>query len=152
MPNHNGTKESSASASRSAAHSSLSATSSRRPTLTRSQSGHAAIPANESDSRKSSQSSNGSNAGVSSGGGSGGSGSVSESRKNSAKHRSLSQVLASNLLNSNQYLAQEKAYLKRIRNQWADDYYTKGISASVDPKDSEPKTSFSVNDEDEDDD
>ncbi|KAM9898445.1 hypothetical protein OXX79_006313, partial [Metschnikowia pulcherrima] len=154
MPNHNGTKESSASASRSAAHSSLSATSSRRPTLTRSQSGHAAIPANEPDSRKSSQSSNGSNAGVGSGGGSGGggSGSVSESRKNSAKHRSLSQVLASNLLNSNQYLAQEKAYLKRIRNQWADDYYTKGISASVDPKDSEPKTSFSVNDEDEDDD
>ncbi|KAM9923790.1 hypothetical protein OXX80_011422, partial [Metschnikowia pulcherrima] len=140
MPNHNGTKESSASASRSAAHSSLSATSSRRPTLTRSQSGHAAIPVNEPDSRKSSQSSNGSNAGVGSGGGSGGggSGSVSESRKNSAKHRSLSQVLASNLLNSNQYLAQEKAYLKRIRNQWADDYYTKGISASVDPKDSEP--------------
>lgn len=86
---------------------------------------------------------------------SGSSGSL-ESRKNTAKHRSLSQVLASNLLNTNQYLSQEKAYLKRIQNQWSDDYYTKGIggAGSVDAKDMEhAKSSFSsINDEEDDDD
>lgn len=78
------------------------------------------------------------------------------SRKSSAKPRSLSQVLATNLTNTNQYLSQEKAYLKRIRNQRVDDYYTKGISgANINIKDSDTVKGASIssqngNDDDDD--
>ncbi|CAI5759265.1 unnamed protein product [Candida verbasci] len=34
---------------------------------------------------------------------------------------------------NSQYLAQEKAYLKKLRNQFVDDYYTKGITGANEP-------------------
>lgn len=72
---------------------------------------------------------------------------TSESRR--PRSRSVGQVLANNINNANQYLAQEKVYLKRIRNQAVDDYYTKGISgANIEPK----ETDTSNNDEDDDED
>lgn len=71
---------------------------------------------------------------------------LSDTRKSRSK--SVGQTLANNLHNNNQYLAQEKAYLKRIRNQWVDDYYTKGISgADENFKEGDPKY-----DDDDDDD
>lgn len=66
------------------------------------------------------------------------------------KARTLSQVFASNVHNTNQYLAQEKVYLRGIRSQWEDDYYTKGISgAGVELKESD---SYNNDDDDDDDD
>lgn len=70
-----------------------------------------------------------------------------DSRKNRAK--SMSQTLASNLHDSNQYLAQERAYLRRIKNQWDNDYYTKGIKSADDEM---SKGDMNTNEEDEEDD
>lgn len=118
-----------------AVRSTHSVNSSRRPPLTKSYSSHASI---------SSVGSTGSGLSLKSGGAtsiqnakktSSPNSTLTESRKGSIRARSLSQVLAGN---SNLYLVQEKAYLKRIRNQRTDDYYTKGISgASLDNKDLE---------------
>ncbi|EEQ38434.1 hypothetical protein CLUG_02560 [Clavispora lusitaniae ATCC 42720] len=70
-----------------------------------------------------------------------------ETRK--SRSRSTSQVLNNNLPQTNQYLAQEKVYLKKIRNHAIDDYYTKGISgADIEPK----ETDVITNDDDDDDD
>lgn len=56
---------------------------------------------------------------------------------------------ANNLHHLNLYLAQERVYLRRIRNQADDDYYTKGISgADIEPKENDT----SNNDEDDEDD
>lgn len=74
-----------------------------------------------------------------------------DSRKSSSKPRTLSQVLASNLHNTNQYLAQEKAYLKRIRDQGLDDYYTKGISGADADLRHEHKLPLGLDEEDDDD-
>lgn len=44
-------------------------------------------------------------------------------------------ILSNNLQNhhgNSQYLAQEKAYLKKLRSQLVDDYYTKGITGTID--------------------
>lgn len=49
-----------------------------------------------------------------------------------SRSRSLTQTLGHNLHNNAQYLAQEKAYLRKIRNQIGDDYYTKGIPGAAD--------------------
>lgn len=116
-----------------AVRSTHSINSSRRPPLTKSYSSHASISTVGSTS---------SGLGIKSGGASSiqnakktssPNSTLTESRKGSLRARSLSQVLAGN---SNLYLVQEKAYLKRIRNQRTDDYYTKGISgASLDNKD-----------------
>lgn len=73
---------------------------------------------------------------------------LTESRKNRTK--AMSQTLADNLHNTNQYLAQEKAYLRRIRNQWVDDYYTKGIS-NVSADDEALKSDSAYPNEDDDD-
>ncbi|PSK39217.1 hypothetical protein C7M61_001820 [Candidozyma pseudohaemuli] len=62
----------------------------------------------------------------------------------------MSQTLANNLHNSNQYLAQERAYLRRIRNQWDNDYYTKGIK-SADEELSKGEINNNEDDEDDDD-
>ncbi|PVH16109.1 uncharacterized protein CXQ87_003973 [Candidozyma duobushaemuli] len=70
-----------------------------------------------------------------------------DSRKTRVK--SMSQTLANNLHNSNQYLAQERAYLRRIRNQWDNDYYTKGIKSADDES---SKGEINNNEDDEDDD
>lgn len=70
-----------------------------------------------------------------------------DSRKTRVK--SMSQTLANNLHNSNQYLAQERAYLRRIRNQWDNDYYTKGIKSADDEL---SKGEINNNEDDEDDD
>lgn len=109
-----------------------STSSSRRPPLTKSYSNHGS---------GSSIGSNGSSLSLKNGGPSSQttkktsspSSTLTDSRKGLFRGRSLSLVLANN---SNLYLAQEKAYLKRIRNQRTDDYYTKGISgAALDNKD-----------------
>lgn len=64
----------------------------------------------------------------------------------------MGQTLANNLHHNNQYLAQEKVYLKRIRNQWVDDYYTKGISgADEDLKESDNNSNNNYDDDEEDD-
>lgn len=77
----------------------------------------------------------------------GGSNKSSDMRRSRSK--SVGQVLANNMHNANKYLAQERVYLKRIRNQAVDDYYSMGISgADLDPKD----TDTSNNDEDDEDD
>lgn len=48
-----------------------------------------------------------------------------------ARSRSITQTLSHNLQNNNkQYLSQEKAYLKKMKNQFVDDYYTKGITGA----------------------
>lgn len=52
----------------------------------------------------------------------------SDSQQSPLRMRSLNLVLAPG---TNTYLAQEKAYLKRIRNQRTDDYYTRGISGAA---------------------
>lgn len=77
----------------------------------------------------------------------GGSGGVLDTRKLS-KSRTAGQVLAINLHNNNLYLAQEKMYLRRIRNEMLDDYYTKGISGA----DAELKENDSNNNDDDEDD
>jgi len=46
---------------------------------------------------------------------------------------------------SSQYLAQEKTYLRKLKNQFADDYYTKGITGA----DDESKDSMDDEDDDE---
>lgn len=51
-------------------------------------------------------------------------------KRSRSKSRSLVQTLANNMHNNNLYLAQEKAYLKKIKNQYVDDYYTKGITGA----------------------
>lgn len=56
-----------------------------------------------------------------------------ETRK--ARAKSVGQVLASNMHHANQYLAQERVYLRRIRNEAVDDYYTKGIRGAAEPRD-----------------
>lgn len=116
-----------------ALRSTHSITSSRRPPLTKSYSSHGSI---------SSAGSTGSGQGIKSGGAasiqnakktSSPNSTLTESRKGLLRTRSLSLVLARD---TTLYLAQEKAYLKRIRNQRTDDYYTKGISgAALDSKD-----------------
>ncbi|KAK6463637.1 hypothetical protein DFJ63DRAFT_126975 [Scheffersomyces coipomensis] len=78
--------------------------------------------------------------------------SIAIATSNRNRPRSLSQTLSQNINisphnNNPQYLAQERAYLKKIRNQLVDDYYTKGISGADDEsKDGD------VNEDDEDDD
>ncbi|ODV79030.1 MAP kinase [Suhomyces tanzawaensis NRRL Y-17324] len=49
-----------------------------------------------------------------------------------SRSRSLIQTLTHNLQhhNNSQYLAQEKAYLRKLKNQLVDDYYTKGITGA----------------------
>lgn len=111
----------------------LSVTSSRRPRLTKSYSNHGSM---------SSVGSTGSGNGAKSGGvasiqsakiNSSPCSTLTASRKGLLRVRSLGHVLASS---SSLYLAQERAYLKRIRNQRTDDYYTKGISgAALDARD-----------------
>lgn len=55
------------------------------------------------------------------------SGSIQQLPKDTRRRtKSFTQVLANNLHN-NQYMAQEKNYLRKIRNLSADDYYNKGI-------------------------
>lgn len=54
----------------------------------------------------------------------------SNSTRSRSRSRSLTQTLSNNLHNNNQYLAQERAYLKKIKNQYVDDYYTKGITGA----------------------
>lgn len=115
--------------SRHPSHSHVSTVSGRRPTLSRGKSdqngangqlkGTPMLPSTSSSGSSTS--------------------SLAESRKNSgSKPRSLSQVLANNLHNTNQFLAQEKAYLKRIKSHWVDDYYSKGIGgANFQPKDTD---------------
>lgn len=71
----------------------------------------------------------------------------SEARKSRAKSSGL--AAATTMHHSNLYLAQERVYLRRIRNQADDDYYTKGISgADIEPKENDT----SNNDEDDEDD
>jgi mitogen-activated protein kinase kinase kinase len=63
-----------------------------------------------------------------------------------ARSRSITQTLSHNLQNNNkQYLSQEKAYLKKMKNQFVDDYYTKGITGAE-------MKEVNNNDEDEDED
>lgn len=65
------------------------------------------------------------------------------------RSRSITQTLSHNLQQNNkQYLSQEKAYLKKMKNQFADDYYTKGITGA-EAKDNESNAN---DDDDEDDD
>lgn len=126
--------------------------SSRRPGLSRSQSNYATnAPTSTTGGsvtssktvkrpnreRSSSTSSNGNNSSAAN------PSTSSEPRKNRAK--SMSQTLANNLHNSNQYIAQERAYLRRIRNQWDNDYYTKGMKGA----DEESSKGDSNNNEDE---
>lgn len=73
---------------------------------------------------------------------------MGEPRK--TRSRSASLVLRSNLPEANQYLAQERVYLKKIRNHAIDDYYTRGISGSdIEPK--ETDVSNIAEEEDDDD-
>lgn len=65
----------------------------------------------------------------------------SSTSSGSSKSRSRSR-----LVSNSQYLAQEKAYLRKIRNQFVDDYYTKGISGNDDFTGDDS----SVNDDDDD--
>lgn len=80
-------------------------------------------------------------------GGSGGSGTqivtgqaLGTSGSTRSRSRTLIQTLSNNLQqhNNTQYLTQEKAYLRKIRNQLVDDYYTKGISGADESNDTEP--------------
>ena len=49
------------------------------------------------------------------------------------RSQSLTKIISNNLKNNeSQYLSREKAYLNKISNQFADDYYTKGINDSYD--------------------
>lgn len=83
------------------------------------------------------------NAGSSSGGANITTNDTTMSPSASTKSKALVQTLSHNLqnhLSSNQYVAQEKAYLKKLKNQLVDDYYTKGITEEA-----------RVTDEDEDD-
>ncbi|SGZ55705.1 CIC11C00000003847 [Sungouiella intermedia] len=68
----------------------------------------------------------------------------SETRR--SRPKSIGLVITNNIPHTNQYLSQERMYLKRIRNQAMDDYYTKRIGGG----DAELKESdTSNNDEDE---
>ncbi|KAG2731695.1 hypothetical protein G9P44_005282 [Scheffersomyces stipitis] len=82
-----------------------------------------------------------------------GSSSLQNSTANRSRSRTLSQNLSQNHHNSSssnsntQYFAQERAYLRKMKNQLVDDYYTKGITgADEDAKDND------INDDDEEDD
>lgn len=63
---------------------------------------------------------------------------ISHLRSNDAKsysksHKSLSSVLAYNMQHQNSsFIAQERAYIKKLQNQAGDDYYTKGITGADD--------------------
>lgn len=66
----------------------------------------------------------------------------SSSQVNTTRSRSRSFTKS----HSNTYIAQEKAYLRKMRNQLVDDYYTKGISGANELREE------SLNDEEDDDD
>lgn len=67
-----------------------------------------------------------------------------------SRSRSIGQVLANNMHHTNQYLAQERMYLKRIRNQGMDDYYTKRIGGGeAEPKETDNSNNDEGDDEEE---
>lgn len=76
-------------------------------------------------------------------------GSVSSGGRSHAK--AISSMLAQNLQHQNSlFVAQERAYIKKIRNQIVDDYYTKGITGADEySKDSERDSNDNENDEDD---
>lgn len=77
------------------------------------------------------------------------SGSNSQLLSNRPHSRTLSLMLANNLQQHNSlFMAQERAYVRKIRNQIVDDYYTKGITGA----DEESRDGDNNNNEDEDDD
>lgn len=74
----------------------------------------------------------------------------SKSSSNRSQTKSLGSMLANNLQHQNSlFVNQERAYIRRIRNQIVDDYYTKGITGADESKDND--TESNINDEDEDD-
>ena len=71
---------------------------------------------------------------------------VSRSPSNSVVRTRSSSLTRSQLQpNTSQYLAQEKTYLRKLKNQFADDYYTKGITGA----DEESKDSLDDEEDDE---
>lgn len=158
MPNHPESKEHTAVPSRHGINHRSSA-SGRRPHLSRSQSNFApslkdlsAIgSANSSKSGTKRVTRERSDSTTSAANGSSASPVLSTAQLSERKNRTkaMSQTLADNLHNTNQYLAQEKAYLRRIRNQWVDDYYTKGISNVSADDETMKSDSYQADDDDE---
>lgn len=127
----------------------------RRPALSRGQSNYASSPtsngtgANVTSSKSGKRPTRDRSGSGSSNANTGNSlSSTASTEQRKARAKSMSQTLATNLHGNNQYLAQERAYLRKLRNQWDDDYYTKGIKGA----DEEPNKGDGLNNDDEDDD